>query len=173
MKKILLALAIIAGTACTTFAQTQSGDSGKFSIGVDAGLPLGNIHNYSSFVLGGSIKYELSIAPSTWFTISAGYENFLYKSGYKDNLKAFGIDRSGAGFIPVKAGIKYYIQNGFFAEGQLGAAFSTYKGDGTAFVYSPGIGYTFDGGFEAGVRYEGFSKGGTINQLALRLAYRF
>jgi hypothetical protein len=47
-------------------------------------------------------------------------------------------------------------------------------GGGTAFLYAPGIGYMLDGGFEAGVRYEGWSKSdGTISQIALRLAYNF
>ncbi|WP_419701156.1 hypothetical protein [Mucilaginibacter sp. NFX135] len=173
MKKVLLALAIIAGTAFTTFAQTKSGDSGKFSIGVDAGLPLGSTKDISSFAIGGSLKYELPIATGTLFTISGGYTRFLYKSEFKDALKALGVNKSGEGFIPVKAGIKYYIENGFFAEGQLGAVFSTESGGGTAFAYSPGVGYTFDGGFEAGVRYEGWSHNGTISQVALRLAYCF
>ncbi|WP_183563983.1 hypothetical protein [Mucilaginibacter sp. SP1R1] len=167
MKKILLALAIIAGTAFTSFAQTKSGDSGKFSIGFEAGLPVGDAHTFYKSVFGGSLKYELPIAPSTFFTISAGYNSFQVK----DEWKIFGHNSDGA--IPVKAGIKYYFDKGFFAEGQLGAAFSTESGGGTAFVYSPGIGYTFDGGFEAGVRYEGWSKNGTVSQVGLRVAYRF
>lgn len=173
MKKVLLALAIIAGTAFTTLAQTKSGDSGKFSIGVDPALPLGSTKDISSFAIGADIKYELPIAPSTLFTVSAGYTRFLYKSAFKDGLKALGIDKSGEGFVPVKVGIKYYIENGFFVEGQVGATFSTESGGGTAFAYSPGVGYTFDGGFEAGLRYEGWSHNGTVSQLGLRLAYRF
>jgi len=167
MKKVLLALAIIAGTAFTTFAQTKSGDSGKFSIGLEGGLPLGNTKDFYNYVIGGSLKYELPIAPSTWFTISAGYNSFHPKKVWKD------LGGESVGFVPVKVGVKYYIENGFFAEGQLGAAFGTKSGYGTAFAYSPGIGYTFDGGFEAGVRYEGWSKNGTTSQIGLRLAYRF
>jgi len=163
MKKILLALALIAGTAFTTFAQSKS-DGGKFSIGFDAGLPVGNIHHIASSILGGSLKYELPIAPATFFTISGGYSSLKLK----DILGG-----GSTGFVPVKAGIKHYIQNGFFVEGQLGATFSTESGGGTAFAYSPGIGYTVDGGFEIGVRYEGWSHDGTIGQAALRLAYRF
>jgi len=168
MKKVLLALAIIAGTAFTTFAQTKSGDSGKFSIGVEAGLPVGDAHQVFKSVFGGSLKYELPIAPSTWFTVSAGYNSFQVKKELKDA----GLDGS-YGAIPVKVGIKYYLEQGFFAEGQVGAAFGTKSGSSTAFAYSPGIGYTFDGGFEAGVRYEGWSKNGTTSQIGLRLAYRF
>lgn len=174
MKKILLALTIIAGTACTTFAQTKSDDRGKFSAGVDAALTLGRTKVISSFGIGASLKYELPIAPGTWLTASAGYTCFLYKSDYKDKLKEFyDIDKSGESFAPVKVGMKYYIENGFFAEGQLGAVFGTRSGSGTAFAYSPGVGYTFDGGFEASARYEGWSHDGTVSQVALRLAYRF
>ena len=62
----------------------------------------------------------------------------------------------------------------FFLEGQLGVVFSTESGGGSAFAYAPGIGYTFDGGFEAGVRYEGWPKDGfTTSQIGFRLAYRF
>jgi hypothetical protein len=164
MKKILLALALIAGTAFTTFAQTKSGDAGKFSIGFEAGLPTGDAHHVFNSVLGGSLKYELPIAPSTYFTISAGYNSF--------HAKDF-LGGGNYGAIPVKVGVKYYIQNGFFAEGQLGAAFITESGGGTAFAYSPGIGYTFAEGFEVGIRYEGWSKDGTLGQAGLRVAYRF
>ncbi|MEN0056780.1 MAG: hypothetical protein AAGC65_24090 [Mucilaginibacter sp.] len=166
MKKILLALALIAGTTFTTFAQTKS-DGGKFSIGFEAGLPTGDIHHFYGSVLGGSLKYELPIAPSTYFTVSAGYNSFQAKGILKD------IDGSSFGAVPVKAGIKYYIEQGFFAEGQVGAAFFTGDASGTAFAYSPGIGYTFAQGLELGVRYEGWSKDGTIGQAGLRIAYRF
>jgi hypothetical protein len=164
MKKILLALFILGATAFSSFAQSK--DGGKFSIGFEAGLPVGDAHHFYNSVLGGSLKYELPIAESTLFTISGGYNSFKIKD-------VFGIDFGSIGAIPVKAGIKYYIQQGFFAEGQVGAAFYTGDADGTAFVYSPGIGYTFDGGFEAGVRYEGWSNHGTISQVGLRVAYRF
>jgi hypothetical protein len=162
MKKILLALFILGATAFSSFAQSK--DGGKFSIGFEAGLPVGDIHHIASSILGGSLKYDLPIAESTWFTISAGYSSLKFKDI---------VEGGSTGFIPVKAGIKYYLNQGFFAEGQLGAVFSTESGGGTAFAYSPGIGYTFDGGFEAGVRYEGWSHDGTIGQAALRLAYRF
>ena len=41
-----------------------------------------------------------------------------------------------------------------------------------AFAYAPAIG-AFVGGFEVGVRYEGWVKTGTISQVALRVAYSF
>lgn len=178
MKKILLALAFIAGTACTTFAQTKSGDGGKFSIGLEGGLPVGDIHNYSNYIIGGSLKYEYPVANNLFITASAGYSSIHIKGfdySYNDPELSFQFHSDGgsAGIIPVKVGAKYYFDGRFFGEAQVDAAFGTNSGSSTLFAYSPGIGYTFAGGFEAGVRYEAWSNNGTIGQLGLRLAYRF
>ena len=172
MKKVLLLLTVLCGLSISSFAQSSEG--GKWNIGVDAGIPLGDMNNISNLAIGASVKYEHPIATSTFLTLSAGYQRFLYTSDVKDALKAFGIDKSGEGIIPVKAGLKHYFSPGFFGEAQAGASFSTEEGGSTAFVYAPGIGYTFTGGFEAGVRYEGYSHdGGNQGMAALRLAYRF
>jgi len=171
MKKILLAIALLGGAATRSFAQTTTTPtpaSGKFSIGVEAGLPVGTTSDVSNFAIGGSLKYELPVSAGTFVSLSAGYTDFLYKS----DIKA-AIGKSGEGFIPVKAGLKYYFNAGFYGEGQLGAVFSTESGGGTGFAYAPGIGYSFSGGLDAGVRYEGWSHDGTTSQVALRLAYRF
>jgi hypothetical protein len=178
MKKILLALAFIAGTACTTFAQTHSGGGGKFSIGLEGGLPVGDAHNYSDYIIGGSLKYEYPVADNLFITGSAGYsslhvKSFDISSNDPEFSYQFHFDGGSAGVIPVKVGAKYYFDGHFFGEAQVGAAFGTNSGSSTLFVYSPGIGYTFAGGFEAGVRYEAWSNNGTIGQAALRLAYRF
>jgi len=176
MKKLLFTLALaggvtlscIAQSANTTSAAPTSNGGGKFSIGAEAGLPIGDVADGYSAVLGGSVKYEVPTTEHALFTISAGYNAFLLKSEFK----GIGIP-SSFGFVPIKAGLKYYSDGDFFLEGQLGIVFSTESGGGHAFIYSPGIGYSFKGGFEAGVRYEGWVNDGTISQVGLRLAYRF
>jgi hypothetical protein len=170
MRKLLLVAVLIVSAASASFAQTsKSSDVGKFSIGLETGLPVGSASDAYNFVIGASFKYEYPVAQSLFVTGSVGYNAFLTKSELK-NLGA----KSSYGFIPLKAGLKYYIQDGFFAEGQLGVVFSTESGGGSAFAYSPGIGYSFAGGFEAGLRYEGWPKDGvTTGQMGLRLAYRF
>ncbi len=74
---------------------------------VEAGLPVGNISKAYNFVIGGSLKYALPIAESTAFTISAGYSSFQGKT----ILGTFKIP--AAGFVPVKAGIKYFLAESF------------------------------------------------------------
>lgn len=162
MKKILLTMTVIGMSLIHSYAQTSPAkNSGKFSIGLDAGLPIGSASDYSNFAIGGDLKYALPAATNFDVSLSAGYSAFLGKDG-APSLKA----------IPVKAGGRYNFSGGFFTEAQLGAAF-VQDGGGTAFVYAPGIGYAFGGGLEAGVRYEGWSKNGTVSQVALRIAYSF
>lgn len=162
MKKVLLATLLFVGVAATSFAQ----DAAKFSIGVEAGVPIGSTSNAYSFVIGGSLKYDLPIAESTAFTISAGYSSFQGKT-----IAGFKIP--AASFVPVKAGIKQYFSESFYGEAQVGAALSTQSGGGTAFAYSPGIGYKFSDAVDLGVRYEAWSKNGTVSQIGVRLGFSF
>lgn len=162
---------MLAGAAFGAKAQTN--DGGKFNIGIETGIPLGNASDISSIALGASLKYELPIVQKTYFTISAGYSEFLYSGSYKDFLREYGVTKSSSGFVPLKAGIKYYFSPNFFGEAQAGAAISTDQGGGTAFAYAPGVGYSFNGGFEFGVRFEGWTHDGSLNQVGFRLAYRF
>ena len=164
MKKVLLVLTVLCGLSISAFAQSEGG---KWSIGLEGGFPTGDAKQAYNAVVGASIKYDHNIATNTFLTGSVGYNAFLVKSQYKS------IAGSTDGAIPVKAGLKYYFGSGFYGEGQLGAAFSTESGGGTAFVYSPGIGYDFGSGVDLGVRYEAWSKDGTIGQIGLRLGFSF
>jgi hypothetical protein len=175
MKKLFVTLVTLGAIAFGSFAQTTAKPSpspsdavGRFSIGAEGALPVGDLSSAFSAVVGGSIKYEIPTIPRAFLTISAGYNAFLTKSFLKD-LGA----PSSANFVPLKAGAKYYTEGNFFIEGQAGIVFSTETGGGHAFVFSPGLGYTFNGGLEAGLRYEGWVNGGTTSQIGLRLGYRF
>ncbi|WP_454800930.1 outer membrane beta-barrel protein [Mucilaginibacter phyllosphaerae] len=171
MKKLLLLLTVLCGISITSFAQSSNG-AGKFSIGLEAGLPVGDVKNLSNFAIGGSLKYDHPIAENTFITGSAGYTKFLSN----DDAKSIGYKIYA---IPVKVGVKYFFDQGFYGEAQVGAAFVNesmlgVSGNTTTFAYSPGIGYSFGGGVDLGVRYEGWTKSGTtISQVAARLAYSF
>jgi len=173
MKKTLFLLTVLAGSALGTFAQTapsssSTSSSGKFSIGFETGLPVGDASQVYSVLVGGSIQYDAPTAPNTFLTLSAGFNSFLVKSEFTQ----FG-GPSSFNFIPLKAGIKYFVGNGVFLAGELGIVFSTESGGGHAFVYAPGVGYSFNDHIEAGVRYEGWANNGTVGQIGLRVAYKF
>jgi len=172
MKKQLLTLLFASGIAISSFAQTKPDSSAsrggiKFSIGTEAGLPVGQVSDGYNLVLGGSLKLEVLTYTGTYFTLSAGYSAFFLKSAFNGP----GIS-STSGFVPLKAGLKCYSDN-FFVEAQAGIVFSTESNGGHAFAWSPGIGYSLNNGLEFGVRYEGWTNGGTTGQISTRIAYRF
>lgn len=171
MKKIILTLALLGGVFAGAFAQQT--DPGKFSVGLEAGLPLGAYRNFSTFTVGGSVKYALPIAANTSITGSAGYVYFPYRGDVTSAIVGYAKTNSGEGFIPLKAGVKYYFSNLFYGEAQLGASIAAQSGGGTYFAYSPGVGYQFDTHADIGIRYEGWSNNNTISQVAVRLAYSF
>src|ERR1700761_6162593 len=144
MKKILLLLVVLSAVAVNTFAQMSKNDNGgKFSIGIDPGLPVGNASDFSSFAIGGDLKYSMPAAQNSDVSLSAGYETFLGKTVTIDGASFKYGSLKG---IPVKLGGRYNFEgsNGFFGEVAFGAAFIQ-DGGGTAFLYAPGIGYAMDG----------------------------
>jgi len=171
MKKLLFVFLLVAGATLSSFAQKS--DPGKFSIGIEGGLPVGDASNISSFTIGGSLKYEKPIAQKLAATISAGFIYFPYKTDVQLDITYLNPGNRGESFVPVKAGLKYWICSSFYGEGQVGAAFSV-NGDGTSFAYSPGVGIKVSNNADIGVRYEGWThSGNTLSQIGLRIAYSF
>lgn len=184
MKKIILLLALSIGFTFNSFAQiTKIGD---FNLGIYGALPLYNMNSILNVGIGGSLKFEYHFQKDLDFTIEGGYESF----GVKTKLQNAYV-LSTISYVPVKLGAKYYLVQGFYAEGQFGQAFYCQHGGGGAFDLSGGIGYSFKPGFEIGLRYEGwhqepenhitgdygisgpFKDPGNFDQFALRLAERF
>lgn len=97
MKKLIF----IAATTIFGFAaNAQDASPLKFSLGLEAALPIGDFGDTHSFGIGGSVQGDYSIAESLDITLNAGYINF---SGKKVN----GYTYDGFGYIPLLAGIKY------------------------------------------------------------------
>lgn len=176
MKKLVL-LAAIAATFAFSKVSAQKKDpamSGqKFGIGVDFAFPTGNFGDVYKLGYGGSLQFQTPIAEKLNFTASAGYLTFTGKeiiAGSNLKFPRFNV-------IPVKAGIRYFLAENFYAGGELGAAFGTSNDSGTAFVYTPNIGVEFPvsdkGSFDLGVRYEAWSNDGTLRFFGVRLAYNF
>jgi hypothetical protein len=176
MNKILLVVAL-AVASFTATAQTEGTGKTRFSIGLEAGLPVGDAADAYSFAIGGAVKAEKPVGKSLAATLSAGYTSLSFKEEYKDLFKAIGFDLDPIGVIPVKAGLRYYFNKSFYGAGELGAAFGTDKGSETLFIYSPGVGFSLPvsdkNAVDAGVRYENWSNDGSIGQVGFHVALKF
>ena len=170
MKKLLFIVAI-AAISTTTFAQKKAAASSDskiiFSLGVEAGLPVGSFGDFYSFGIGGSLQGEYLVAKELGITLNAGYIDYLGKT-------INGVKVAAAGIVPVMAGLKYNFTGGPYIHGQLGAGFGTQSGAGTSFAYAAGIGYGFTKAIDAEVKYQAYSNNGaTSGTVGLRLAYNF
>jgi hypothetical protein len=173
MKKLLLPFAIVAGLAFTASAQTE-GAVRKLSVGAEFGIPT---EGSDELLVGGSLQFEQPIAKSLNLTISAGYISDIVTGDSKDLLKAFGLQTS-YGFVPLKAGLKYYFAKNFYGAGEVGAAISTVDGGGTFLAYAPTLGASFSvspkSALDFGLRYENWSKeNGNTGFIGLRAAFSF
>jgi len=173
-----------AQTASTSAKTSTSSNGVILSIGVDAGLPSGNLSNGYNWNLGGSVQADIPVANQLFVTVNAGYNN-LYG---KDNAYGTGLKATNIQLLPVKAGLKFFPVSNFYIQGEAGAAFSLNKSDlgfdnSAAFVYAPQVGVQFPLGgksyIDAGVRYEATTKfnsnvdNSKVNFFGLRVAYAF
>ena len=174
-----------AQTTSTSTTKTTTSNGVILSVGVDAGIPTGNLSNSYNWNLGGSVQADIPVIQHQLFvTVNAGYNNVFGKK----NLDGTGIDATNIQLLPVKAGLKFFPVSNFYIQGEAGAAFSLNKSDlgftnSAAFLYAPQIGVQFPLGgksyIDAGVRYEATTKFNStiddskVNFFGLRVAYAF
>jgi hypothetical protein len=170
MKKLFLALAIITLGATTLKAQKSSTPI-IWSVGAEASLPIGNFQDVYSFGIGATVQGEYKAADELGLTLNTGYINYFGKS---ITFGGVSIDANDFGMIPLLAGVKYHFSPQLYAQGQLGAAFSTTSGGGTSFAYTPGVGFTLSRNVDLLVKYLGLSQNNeTLHSIGARLAINF
>jgi hypothetical protein len=173
MKKIIL-MAAVMGMVCFSKVNAQSGGDGpKLGIGVDFAFPLGSYADAADYGVGPSLLYQQPLAENLRLTVSAGYLRFNGKAVF------VGV-KFREGYVPLKAGLKYFFTENIYGAAEAGVAISTANGSGTgtAFAYSPGIGAEFPiakrQSLDFGVRYEGWSRSnGTRSFAGLRAGFNF
>ncbi|MCZ4243637.1 outer membrane beta-barrel protein [Pedobacter punctiformis] len=170
MKTITKILATSAAVVALFFTSTSVNAQQKLGIGLNVGLPTTDGY---SFAIGGDVRYQFDIDKQLSIPVTAGYTHFIGKE-----IGNSGFNVPDFGYIPVKAGVKYFFDpsgSGVYGLAELGAGIGiTPSGAKTGFLYAPSIGYAWSSGLDLGVRYEGNSvSGGTLGQVALRVAYGF
>jgi hypothetical protein len=167
MQKFLLVL-IGLSYAFTLRAQTGSNQRTALSFGAELNIP-----QRSGYTIGygASAKFELPLANALSFTATAGVHQYHLKTLYN-------CPGGNNTFVPLKAGVKYYIDPRFYAEGEVGSVIDhNRESDQNKFAYSLGTGFLLplkntSNMIDAGLRYEEWSKNG-LQQFGIRVAYRF
>jgi hypothetical protein len=165
-------------------ANAAGGGNGRFSVGAELGLPMGDFGDAASTGFGGSLRYEMPMGDNLGLTATAGYLMFSGKT-------VEGVDMADWSMIPVQIGAKYYFQEqqtGFYGHVMIGIHSSTVKTpeytiygitipsesvSETDFSYAPEVGYHL-ANIDIGLRYQMIATtGSTTSYLGLRLAYVF
>jgi hypothetical protein len=176
MKKFTKILASAAAVVALFFSTNVKAQTPNFGIGVNVGAPTNN--DYFKLSLGVDARMQFNAAKQLSVPVTVGYTHMLAKDYTVAGVEIEGQDY---GFIPVKAGLKYFFAesgSGLYALGEVGAAFGVTDMSKTGFLYSPAVGYSWSNGLDLGVKYEGISKGvkytdDNIGHVALRIAYGF
>lgn len=157
MKKLGLFIIAILFLAPAVNAQVNQ----DIKLGISAGLPLGDIKDYSSFNLAVDAAYLFEVADMVYVGPLVSYSHFFAKEyeGFKEkDIQHLPVAASGR--------INFGLENAIFFGADLGYAVGLSTGTDGGIYYRPKIGYNF-GGMSAIVSYTGIDDDLSLNSLNL------
>jgi hypothetical protein len=173
MKKIILA-----AIAVMTFGFANAQD-GRFKVGVNAGLPMGDAKDAFSVNLGADVAYMWKITDKFSAGATTGFSTYLAKDYTYTTvvmtpyptIQEVTSKGKNASYIPVAGTAQYSLTDKFFVGADLGYAVSVGEGDG-GFLYQPKVGYQNEK-IELYAAYKGISNDGSISSLNIGCNYKF
>jgi len=101
-------------------------------LGLNAGMPIGDTSDYTSFVLGAELRGQYLVNPNFALGVASGYQNYFTKDDFDD-----------FGLVPLAAFGRYYFhESGWFIGLDLGYGFLTNVENNSGGLYlNPQIGY--------------------------------
>lgn len=161
MKKLGLLLIAILFLAPVANAQVNQ----DIKIGVGAGLPLGNIKDYSKVNLSIDAAYLFEVADMVYVGPLINYSHYFAKTFH-------GVKIKDVQHLPlaVSGRINFGLENAVFLGADLGYAIGISKGTDGGTYYRPKIGYDF-GNLAAIVSYSGIDDVTSINSLNLGVEF--
>lgn len=139
---------------CVLYADKVHAQSPKVTLSPELLVPFSERFTVG---LGGILEAEWPAERRLGITLASGVETLFREHDRARNYT----------FLPIKGGIKYYVDPKFFLNFNLGAAigFNRY---GTDLLIGGGAGYQFNNRIDAGFRVEGAA----TSYLALRVGFR-
>lgn len=166
MKKLFLVAIATCGFAFSGIAQ-----DGKFKLGVDAGIPLGDIKDSASFNLGVNAAYTWNVGEGFDAGLGVSYNTYFAKEYDLPGGGTFKPDN--ANFLPIYGTANYGFTENIFVGADLGYAIGLTDNIDGGFYYQPKVGYQAEM-YEVFVGYKGISvDGGTYSSVNLGFNYKF
>lgn len=146
---------------------TSSYSQGNFRLGVNAGLPIGDAADFTSFQLGADVAYMLSLADVAAVGPMVGYSRFFGDSGEKGGIEWEGDDLQ---FVPLAASARFNLLS--LALGlDLGYALGLTDGIDGGLYYRPQVGFNI-GPIGLIASYQGISRdGGAFSSVNLGVEF--
>ncbi len=156
MKKLLLVVVF------TIFGFVGSYAQSEFRIGVNAGVPLGDADDISTFNFGADFAYLFGVTDVFSVGPLVGYSHFFGENDFED-----------FSFVPLAASGRFSFSEAFFIGADLGYAIGADDGNDGGFFYRPKLGYNF-GIIALIASYSGIEvAGGSFNSVNLGIEFGF
>jgi|SRR5690606_3470372 len=159
MKKLLLSTVIAVFAIINVNAQ-------EFNLGVNVGLPLGDIKDAYTLNIGVEANYLWQVSEEFDAGVTAGYSHYL-----GDSIGGFDID--DAGFLPIAAAGRFSVSEDFTIGADLGYAIGVSpSGNEGGFYYAPKVQYGVSEALDIVLAYKGVSvDGGSFSSINLGVEF--
>ena len=159
MKKLILLFAFV-------FMSISGANAQGLKLGVDLGLPLGDIKDSYGLNIGADINYLWNVSEEFDAGFSVGYSHYI-------GAKFLGFGVPDAGFIPIAATGRFNVSGGFKIGADLGYAMGVSpSGNDGGFYYAPKLQYGVSEFLDIVLAYKGISvDGGTFSSLNLGVEF--
>lgn len=148
MKKIFLVAIATVGFAFSGTAQDT-----KMKVGVDFGIPMGDIKDSASFNLGVNAAYTWNVGEGFDAGVGVSYNTYFAK---EYDVLGVTVKPDNANFLPIYGTANYGFTENIFVGADLGYAIGLTEGVDGGFYYQPKVGYQTEM-FEVFVGYKGLS----------------
>lgn len=167
MKKLLLTLLIVCGMGIFNSSAQATTD---FKVGIHAGIPVGDMADFSDFNAGADVAYLFGLAGIVEVGPLVGYSRYFVEDV---DLGEFGsLEMDDASFLPVAASGRVDL-GPVFAGLDLGYAVGLNDGNDGGFYVRPKVGFGFFGLNLVG-SYSAISMdGGDVSSVNLGLEFGF
>ena len=147
MKKIVFIIAF----AIATISINAQEDN--FIIGVNAGIPIGNLESTHSIAFGLDLSYMFGITEQLQV---GGTTGFIYFSGKEEN----NVTAESKSYLPIAASVRYNNdEDSFFVGTDLGYALGlSPSGENGGLYFKPFVGYTVSDNIQLVLAYTGIKK---------------